>query len=129
MAREDPIPVKPARATERIYRHSLAVRLFHWVNALSFVILLMSGLQIFGAYPRLHWGDVGYAGMPAIFEITGTGTLDDPRSWIQIGSHRIYTTGFLGVPKAAPYVGVMNWAFPPWMTLPSGVLALGYGRG
>jgi thiosulfate reductase cytochrome b subunit len=129
MATEDPVPGKPTRATQRVYRHSLAVRLFHWVNALCFVILLMSGLQIFAAYPRLHWGDTGYAGMPAIFEITGAGTLDDPRSWIQIGSHRIYTTGFLGVPKVAPYLGVTNWAFPPWMTLPSGVLALGYGRG
>jgi thiosulfate reductase cytochrome b subunit len=116
-------------AAERIYRHPVPVRLFHWGNALCVVILLMSGMQIFNAYPRLHWGDVGYAQMPAILEITGTGTKEDPTSWVQIGSHRIYTTGFLGVPQEAPFVGVTNWAFPTWMTLPSGVLELGYGRG
>lgn len=137
-------PLQPAQISERIYRHPLAVRLFHWINALCFVILLMSGLQIFNAYSRLHWGDVGYdggdvqgmgdhqltgRGLPAIFEITGTGTMEDPTSWVQIGSHRIYTTGFLGVPHLAPPFGVWNLAFPPWMTLPSGVVAVSYGRG
>jgi thiosulfate reductase cytochrome b subunit len=117
------------QAPVSIYRHPLPIRIFHWLNALSFVLLLMSGLQIFDAYPRLHWGDVGYAGMPAIFEITGRGSLEDRTSWVQIGTHRIYTTGFLGIPQDAPFIGVTNWAFPTWMTLPSGVLELGRGRG
>jgi thiosulfate reductase cytochrome b subunit len=112
-----------------VYRHPLPVRLFHWINAISFVLLLMSGLQIFNAHPRLYWGDVGYQGMPAVFEITGTGTLADPTSWVQIGSLRLYTTGFLGIPHDAPFIGVTNWAFPTWMTLPSAVLDLGRGRG
>jgi thiosulfate reductase cytochrome b subunit len=116
-----------------VYRHPLPVRIFHWVNALSFVLLLMSGLQIFNSYPRLYWGDVGYVGMPPIFEISGkaslTGSLTDRESWIQIGERRIYTTGVLGIPKDAPFIGVMNWAFPTWMTLPPGVFALGRARG
>jgi thiosulfate reductase cytochrome b subunit len=44
---------------EVIRRHSLPVRLWHWLNALCLLLLLMSGLQIFNAYPRLHWGQYG----------------------------------------------------------------------
>jgi thiosulfate reductase cytochrome b subunit len=115
------------------YRHPLPVRLFHWVNVFCFVILLMSGLQIFNSYPRLYWGNVGHIGMPAVFEITGNATSDrnlsDRKSWMQIGHYRINTTGVLGKPVDAPFLGVINWAFPSWMTLPSGVLELGRGRG
>ena len=39
-----------------VYRHTVLVRLCHWINALCFVILLMSGLQIFNANPMLNWG-------------------------------------------------------------------------
>ena len=42
---------------EVIYRHSGAVRLTHWVNALVLLILLMSGLQIFNAHPALYLGE------------------------------------------------------------------------
>ena len=50
--------VGPARPSgERvIYRHSLVVRVTHWINALCFALLLMSGLQIFNAHPALYWG-------------------------------------------------------------------------
>ncbi len=41
---------------EVIYRHSGAVRLTHWVNALVLLVLLMSGLQIFNAHPALYLG-------------------------------------------------------------------------
>jgi hypothetical protein len=40
-----------------IYRHLLPIRLTHWVNVLSLVILLMSVLQIFNAHPALYWGN------------------------------------------------------------------------
>ena len=46
-------------APEVIRRHSLPVRIWHWLNALALLLLLMSGLQIFNAYPRLHWGQYG----------------------------------------------------------------------
>ena len=39
-----------------ILRHSVVVRVCHWVNAVCFVVLLMSGLQIFNADPALTWG-------------------------------------------------------------------------
>src|SRR5262249_37801335 len=34
-------------------------RIMHWVNALCVVVVLMSGLQIFNAHPRLYWGQYG----------------------------------------------------------------------
>ena len=39
-----------------VRRHSLAVRVTHWVNAVCLLFLLMSGLQIFNAHPALYWG-------------------------------------------------------------------------
>ena len=39
-----------------VLRHSALVRVCHWINALCFLILLMSGLQIFNAHPSLSWG-------------------------------------------------------------------------
>ena len=40
-----------------ILRHSVLVRVTHWINALCFFFLLMSGLQIFNAHPALYWGN------------------------------------------------------------------------
>ena len=42
-------------------RHGLATRLWHWVNAISFVILFMSGLNISNAHRHLYWGDWGFS--------------------------------------------------------------------
>ena len=42
-------------------RHSLATRVWHWVNAIALVVLFMSGLNISNAHPRLYWGDAGFA--------------------------------------------------------------------
>jgi thiosulfate reductase cytochrome b subunit len=39
-----------------IRRHSVLTRVCHWINALCFFMLLMSGMQIFNAYPALNWG-------------------------------------------------------------------------
>ncbi|KQN36679.1 HupC [Sphingomonas sp. Leaf407] len=42
-----------------VYRHRLATRLWHWVNAVAIVILIGSGLMILNAHPRLYWGRYG----------------------------------------------------------------------
>jgi cytochrome b subunit of formate dehydrogenase len=46
----------PARGDEVVFRHWLSTRLWHWTNAIVFFVLLMSGLMIFNAHPRLYWG-------------------------------------------------------------------------
>ncbi|MGN7159093.1 cytochrome b/b6 domain-containing protein [Sphingomonas sp. SAFR-052] len=45
--------------TRSIYRHRLATRLWHWINAVAVVILIGSGLMILNAHPRLYWGRYG----------------------------------------------------------------------
>lgn len=42
-------------------KHSIGTRIWHWVNALSVVILFMSGLNISNAHRRLYWGEWGFA--------------------------------------------------------------------
>ena len=41
----------PRPRTILIWRHSAVTRLTHWLNVLCLSFLLLSGLQIFNAYP------------------------------------------------------------------------------
>ena len=41
-------------------RHGLGTRLWHWVNALSVIVLFMSGLNISNAHRHLYWGEWGF---------------------------------------------------------------------
>lgn len=52
----------PSPGTERdgkIFRHRLSTRLWHWINAVTVIVMLMSGLTISNAHPRLYWGQYG----------------------------------------------------------------------
>lgn len=40
-------------------RHSLLVRITHWITALCFFALLLSGIEILLSHPRFYWGEVG----------------------------------------------------------------------
>jgi hypothetical protein len=51
-------------------RHSLAVRVTHWINTLSFLELLVSGFAILLAHPRFYWGETGALGTPSILDLT-----------------------------------------------------------
>src|SRR5215470_3443933 len=51
-----------------VYRHSVATRILHWLNALCVVLVLMSGLQILNAHPRLYWGEYGANTDPAFIQ-------------------------------------------------------------
>lgn len=55
-AEEQPAPPPPHRIA---YRHLLPTRLWHWLNAITVFVMLMSGLMIFNAHPRLYWGKFG----------------------------------------------------------------------
>jgi thiosulfate reductase cytochrome b subunit len=41
------------------HRHSATVRITHWLHALTFVGLVVSGVAILLAHPRLYWGETG----------------------------------------------------------------------
>ncbi|HEY0594432.1 cytochrome b/b6 domain-containing protein [Sphingopyxis sp.] len=108
-------PVAPEKPEPvRVYRHRLPVRIWHWLNAVTLLILLMSGLMIFNAHPRLYWGQYGanpdYAWL-AVGSTPKTG-------FLRIGETRIETTGVLG--RWTDGQGAeQTWAFPGWATIPT----------
>ena len=53
------------RGSYLYYRHTLPVRLMHWINVVALTILLMSGLQIFNAHPGAVLGQVVVHGRAA----------------------------------------------------------------
>lgn len=57
----DDLGEAPAAAPPRrvAYRHRLPTRIWHWINALTVFVMLMSGLMIFNAHPHLYWGQFG----------------------------------------------------------------------
>jgi thiosulfate reductase cytochrome b subunit len=114
------------RGWELVYRHSLWVRLSHWVNVLCILVLLMSGMQIFNAHSSLYWGNTGNEGDPSIFSIYAEEQLEGPPiGWVKIGNWQLNTTGYFGVFMDRD--GFLSGrAFPWWLTLPSyGALAEG----
>jgi thiosulfate reductase cytochrome b subunit len=102
-----------------IHRHSLATRILHWLNALCVFLVLMSGLQIFNAHPRLYWGQYGANADHAAVEITERDTGNGQAQGIlRIGNREWQTTGVLGVSQGAGGVEAQR-AFPSWATIPS----------
>jgi thiosulfate reductase cytochrome b subunit len=105
------------RKTVLIRRHSVITRLTHWLNVLCFSFLLLSGLQIFNAYPRLHWGQYGADDDPAFITVGAAERNGEPHGFVTIGGVSVPTTGVLGLSKMEG-----EWtprAFPGWLTLPS----------
>ncbi len=50
-------------------RHSGVVRVTHWVTALSFLVLLVTGVEILISHPRFYWGETGNVLTPALFKL------------------------------------------------------------
>ena len=92
-----------------IYRTRLPIRLWHWTNACALFVMLMSGMMIFNAHPRLYWGAFG---------------ANPDHAWLEIGNHG--TSGFLTIAGITiPTTGVLGYAmgtdeaFPPLVTIPT----------
>jgi thiosulfate reductase cytochrome b subunit len=97
----DSVPIsgfKPALSplasgvAEPVARHTATVRITHWLTALCFLVLLVTGLEIVVSHPRFYWGEEGNVNTPALFSIpipasresvpTGYGyTLPDQNGW------------------------------------------------
>ncbi|RJF94259.1 cytochrome b/b6 domain-containing protein [Sphingomonas cavernae] len=95
-------------------RHRLSTRIWHWSNALAVFVLLMSGLMIFNAHPRLYWGQSGANFDRAWLQIGS----DETQGYLKIGNRRWDTTGVLGRWNDANGVAQRR-AFPHWATIPS----------
>jgi thiosulfate reductase cytochrome b subunit len=62
-------------------RFSLLVRVTHWLNAVSFAGLVVSGVGILLAHPRFYWGETGGVGMPSLFDLPLPFMLGGPSGW------------------------------------------------
>jgi thiosulfate reductase cytochrome b subunit len=45
------------------------VRVTHWITLISFVALLVTGVEILISHPRFYWGEVGNSLNPPLFQI------------------------------------------------------------
>src|SRR5579872_4959295 len=50
-------------------RHSALVRVTHWISALAFLALLVTGIEILISHPRFYWGETGNVLTPPLFKI------------------------------------------------------------
>src|ERR1700712_5463591 len=103
----------PATPRRIVYRHRLVTRLWHWYNVVVVFVMLMSGLMIFNAHPRLYWGKYGANPDHAWLQIGAEGD----KGYLRVGDLSLTTTGVLG--RWTDGTGeVRNRAFPYWATLP-----------
>lgn len=102
----------PAQTEARIYRHTLPVRIGHWLNVLCLFILIMSGLQIFNAHPALYWGDRSDRDRPLLSLRGVRGDNGETRGVTTVAGRAFDTTGVLG------YSDHQVRGFPSWVTLP-----------
>jgi thiosulfate reductase cytochrome b subunit len=108
------------------YRHSVIVRVTHWINVLCMTVLLMSGLQIFNAHPALYVGQKSHFEDPVLS--IGAGQKDDGTlvGVTSILGTNFDTTGVLGRSRIDGDRWVTR-AFPSWSTIP-GYQDLATGR-
>ena len=99
---------------DTVYRHRRSTRIWHWLNALTVFVMLMSGLMIFNAHPALYWGRYGANHETPWLSIGG----DQQKGYVQIGKVRIPTTGVLGHWRDKNG-NIRTNAFPSWATIPS----------
>jgi thiosulfate reductase cytochrome b subunit len=103
------------RGGDLVRRHALVTRLWHWLNAGVLAVMLMSGLMIFNAHPRLYWGHYGANPDPAWLDLSKVnGGIPFP-GWITIPSHysladaRLWHLGFAWL-LATALVLYLGWA-------------------
>jgi thiosulfate reductase cytochrome b subunit len=49
--------------------HPLFVRITHWITAVAALGLIVSGVAILVAHPRLYWGETGVLGGPSLIDL------------------------------------------------------------
>ena len=105
-----------------VYRQRLLTRITHWVWAVSLFFLLLTGLQIFNAFPSLHIGaESGFDYDNAILKIAAREVDGELQGVTQVFGTSFDTTGVLGVSNGEAR------AFPAALTIPS-TTSLATGR-
>ncbi len=119
-ATHDSVTTAPSAPTGArvIYRHTLWVRVTHWINVLCFTLLLMSGLQIFNAHPALYWGAQSSFDKPAAALSAQQQSDGSIRGVVTVFGKSFDTTGVLGASRDESGQLVAR-GFPTWITIPS----------
>lgn len=115
----------PRKPSYQFYRHTIPVRLLHWINAICMFVMLLSGFQIFNAHPALYWGNGADFDHPAL-AMKAEGTADNYWGVTTIGAWKFNTDGVLGVSDTDGVKGVRG--FPQWATIPGPSPNLALGR-
>src|SRR5579871_5576688 len=92
-------------------RHSAVVRVTHWINTLSFIGLVVSGIGILLAHPRFYWGETGGVGTPSLFDLPLPFMLGGPSGW---GRYLHFQSAWLCVLNGMLYAasGIASHHFP-----------------
>jgi thiosulfate reductase cytochrome b subunit len=109
-----------------VKRHSILTRVTHWAGTLAFVLLVMSGLQIFNAAPYLDASDKSDPRHRVLAIGAETAPNGRPVGSVEVFGLRATTTGVLGYTDDGQG-GQSGRAFPGWITLP-GYQDLANGR-
>ena len=105
-----------------VYRQRLMTRITHWIWAVCLFFLMLTGLQIFNAFPSLHIGaESGFDYDNTILRIGAVEEGGTLRGVTEVFGTRFDTTGILGVSN-----GEVR-AFPAALTIPS-TTSLATGR-
>ncbi len=113
------LPTNAAPTGRLIFRHSAVVRVCHWINAICFLVLLMSGMQIFNADPALTWGQKTNFDTPFFSLTARQNDNGDPTAGVTtIFGHSFETTGLLGA-SGDENGDLEERGFPSWATLPA----------
>jgi thiosulfate reductase cytochrome b subunit len=81
--------------------HSISVRITHWTTALSFVGLVVSGVAILLAHPRLYWGETGAVGTPSLLDLPLPFMLTGQSGW---GRYLHFLSAWIAVLTGALYI-------------------------
>jgi thiosulfate reductase cytochrome b subunit len=105
----------PQREDRPAPRHSAVVRITHWITAGSFFCLVISGVAILLAHPRLYWGETSARGGPSIIDLPLPFVLDVPirgpgrylhflSAWITLFTGLIYVVSGLFIQHFRRYL-------------------------
>jgi thiosulfate reductase cytochrome b subunit len=91
-------------------RHSALVRCTHWIFAVSFFGLVLSGLAIILAHPHFYWGETGGIGTPSLFDLPFRTRQGGPSGW---GRSLHFLSAWIAVLTGAVYAiyGILTQHF------------------
>ena len=82
-------------------RHTALVRVTHWLTAAAFVALVVSGVAILLAHPRLYWGETGAVGTPSLLDLPLPFLLTGQSGW---GRYLHFLSAWMAVFTGAVYL-------------------------